>query len=101
MRYSVGVEKFKYSIEIKWVAVSRGVRGFTVKQTLHREVAKWLNAADCKSVPLGTLVRIQPSLPYVGIGEIANTVRCERIIQECKSLISTQIIYWAHLAAIK
>ena len=65
MRYSIGVEKFKYSIKIKCVAVSRGVRGFTAKQTPLGEVAKWLNAADCKLVPLGAVFQIHPSPPYL------------------------------------
>ena len=29
------------------------------------EVAKWLNAADCNSVPFGSAVRICPSPPLV------------------------------------
>ena len=50
-------------------------------------------ASDCKSDTTVSKVRVLLCPPYVGIGEVVNTVRCERIIQECKSLISTQIIY--------
>ena len=31
------------------------------------EVAKWLNAADCNSVPCGSAVRICPSPPLIGV----------------------------------
>ena len=31
------------------------------------EVAKWLNAADCNSVPFGSAVRICPSPPLIGV----------------------------------
>ena len=58
-------------------------------------------ASDCKSDTTVSEVRVLLYPPYVGIGEVVNTMRCERIMQECESLISTQIIYWAHLAAIK
>ena len=30
-------------------------------------VAKWLNAADCNSVPFGSAVRICPSPPPIGV----------------------------------
>ena len=57
-------------------------------------------ASHCKCDTTVSEVRVLLCPPYVGIGEVVNTVRCERIIQECKSLISTQIIYQAHLGAI-
>ena len=50
-------------------------------------------ASHCKCDTTVSEVRVLLYPPYVGIGEVVNTVRCERIIQECKSLISTQIIY--------
>ena len=50
-------------------------------------------ASDCKSDTTVSEVRVLLCPPYVGIGEVVNTVRCERIMQECESLISTQIIY--------
>lgn len=57
-------------------------------------------ASDCKSDTTVSQVRVLFYPPYVEIGEVVNTMRCERIMQECKSLISTQIIYQAHLIAI-
>ena len=33
----------------------------------HGGVAKWLNAADCKSVPSGSAVRICPPPPFLGV----------------------------------
>ena len=47
-------------------------------------------ASHCKCDTTVSEVRVLLYPPYVGIGEVVNTVRCERIIQECKSLISTQ-----------
>ena len=57
-------------------------------------------ASHCKCDTTVSEVRVLLYPPYVEIGEVVNTMRCERIIQECKSLISTQIIYQAHLGAI-
>ena len=36
--------------------------------TTFGEVAKWLNAADCNSVPFGSMVRIRPSPPFLMLG---------------------------------
>ena len=36
-----------------------------VQKILLGEVAKWLNAADCKSVPSGSMVRIHLSPPLL------------------------------------
>ena len=40
----------------------------TIYKTLkYGGVAKWLNAADCKSVPSGSAVRICPPPPFIGV----------------------------------
>ena len=43
---------------------AQGVGGSIPSQAIHGGVAKWLNAADCKSAPSGSGVRISPPPLY-------------------------------------
>ena len=48
-------------------------------------------ASHCKCDTTVSEVQVLLCPPYVGIGEVVNTVRCERIIGGFDSLTSTQI----------
>ena len=55
---------------------AQSVGGSIPSQAIHGGVAKWLNAADCKSAPSGSAVRICPP-PFYNVGNL-HMFSCDR-----------------------